>query len=509
MPSAVTYIPPSSVERKGFMSEVENERRIRREGYKTALQYYKGEAPSQLEFDPQEDDHDDNTPINLVKMTADRTVSFLFSKLPVVQTDPASVDDTPEEVWIKDFFEANGGLQKLALLALRGFLAGHAFVRVKPVPEKRRGRVNEYPKMVVLDPTSVTVYWKADDVADVLWYEMRYMNGDTIYIQDFVKDEANDQWVIYTYRSTHSAGNGIDGFPNARTAHGNAGVVALDLLDFEQDGQFVLESRAIHKSPIAPIIEFPHLPNPDDYYGLGEVNQLPLQDAINRVASIRNQLVTQNAQPVDVIIGADPDEVEPQDGFMVVSSPTAKVQRLELKGDLAGISTTLDKLIETYLAIVRVVLLKGEAKDLQRVTNASVRTLFLDALAKNELLQSAYGNGLRKIVHLALSMAYEMGAVATNPDTLKLTVVFAEPLPTDETEIANQNATMLNAGAMSLRTAATRMGLDWKFETAAKETEMEVAQQNALRDGEVAAQNAAALAAAVPEPKAPPAKTSG
>ena len=163
MPSAISYVPPTDSSRNDFNGELEQERRKRRERYQVALKYYEGEHPRQLEYDPDEDEYDDNTVINLVQMTADRTISFLFPSMPIVETDPANVEDTDEEVWIKKFFEANGGLQSLVKLGLRGFLSGHAFLRIKPAPESRRSRKNVYPTMTVLDPTSVTVYWKADD----------------------------------------------------------------------------------------------------------------------------------------------------------------------------------------------------------------------------------------------------------------------------------------------------------------------------------------------------------
>ncbi len=511
MPSAIEYVAPTKVERNAFNGEVEQERRKRRERYETALQYYLGEHPAQLDYDPQDDDHDDNTVINLVQMTADRTVSFLFPSMPIFETDPASIEDTPEENWIDDFFEANGGLQALVKLGLRGFLSGHAFLRVKPAPTKRRGKKNVYPSMTVLDPTTVSVYWRADDTADVLWYEMRYMVGSVVYIQDFVKDEDNERWLIYTYRTVGAGGN-TQQFPGSPTAHGSANIVSLDQLDFDGGSNGVFEAvgkPAIHASMIPPIIEFPHLPHPDDYYGMGEFTQQSLQDTINRIVSLRNRLVNDNADPVDVITGAEPDDVEKARGFMAIANPGAKVSRLELKGDLAGITGTLDKLIETYLAVARVVLLKGEAKDLQRVTNASVRTLFLDALSKNELLQSAYGYGLKRLVHLALQMGFEAGAITSNPENLDIEIRFPTPLPVDDTEIANQNAIMVQMGARSLRTAATKMGDDWKFELAAKLSEQRMADERAQTQGDIAAENAAKMAEAMPKPDPAAAPVSG
>lgn len=500
MPSAIEYVPPTEQSRGDFNTALTNEIQTRRAKYKKALDYYLGEQEYPFP-DDEETDSPDATYINLVKMTADRTAEFLFSEMPKFELDPATPDDTPEEAWIKEFFKANGGLTTMAKLALRGFLSGHCFVQVKPVPEsKRKSKRPQYPQILVLDPTSISVYWRADDVGDVLWYEKRYYVGDTMYIQDFVRD--GDTWKIFTYKSVQAEINTWDGTP---TLHGGLWNIDFRHTNFTTSGKI-----AEHKSEIAPIVEWPHLPHPDDRYGLGEFTNKALQDSINRIASARNRIVAQNSSPTDVLLGADIQELKDEGDIISIANPSAKVQRLEMKGDLTAISTVLKESVEMYLAIARVVLLKGEAKDLQRVTNASVRTLFLDMLAKNNLLQYAYGEGLIMIVYLALEMAFGMGAEydgvkLQDPVNLDINIKWGSPLPTDMTELANVLAIFKNMGAVSTRTASTEGGYDWTFEQAAMTSEREIAMEQAREDMELQAEFA-------PEPAVgatgkPPAKT--
>lgn len=501
MPAAIRYIPPTDREREGYNQAVESERQQRRDKYREALKYYEGDQEEQLEYNLAEDPND-NVFINLVKMTADRTISFLFPEVPKFETDPKSIEDTEEEQWIKKFIEANGGLHALVKLGLRGFLAGHAFIRVKPVPERYKSQPDRYPSMTVLDPTAVVAFWRADDVGDILWYELRYKAGTQTVIQDFIKSETEpDVWRIRTFKSAPLNDQQVTF--SGSTVHGEMRDMEV-MGDYTSSMVFKEEGKpAIHKNVIPPIIEFPHLPHPDDYYGMGEFGQKDLQDTINRIASERNRIVRENSDPVDVLTGADAEDVDSEGGLLAIASPGAKVTRLEMKGDLEGINTTQDKLIETYLAIARVVLLKGEAKDLQRVTNASVRTLFLDALAKNNLLQSTYGSGLVKVIKLAMAMAFIDGKVKVNPANLNVTIKFQTPLPIDLTEIANQNAIMVNMGARSLRTASTHMGDDWDFEVAAMESEQTVKEERMVREGEIAATNAKAMSDVLPAPVAP------
>lgn len=459
MPSAFEYIPPTDTKRSTFNNALSTEKSKRRTAYRTALKYYAGNQPDQLEFN--EDEPDDNTVINLVKMTADRTVSFLFPAIPDFVTDEDKVEKNDEEKYILEAIEANGGLNLLTKIGLRGFLSGHNFVRVKAVPEALRGRDDVYESIISLDPLSISVFWKADDVSDVVWYEYRFISGNEVYIQDYVNNR-NGSWTIYTYKTVGET-NSI--FNETPTAHGQGGVVSIDLVDF-RTSTFTLVMTEEHTSLIPPIVEFPHLPDPDNYLGLNEVTQNDLQDTINRIASERNRIVRENSDPIDVLIGSDADEIAGDGGFYSIANAGAKIQRLEMRGDLSGISDTLDRLVETYLSIARVVLLKGDAKDLQRVTNASVRTLFLDSIAKNSVLRQNYGMGLALIAKLVILMAFERGRLGDNPVNRKVSTKFPEPLPRDETEIANVNAVGTSNGWMSNRTAATRMGLDWATEKA-------------------------------------------
>lgn len=455
MPGAIEYIPPTNGKlRNDFNSLVVQERAKRRKAYTDALRYYFGKHDKQLTTEFGEPD--DNIVINLVKMSADRTVSFLFPDMPRFEIDPTTPEETPEEMWLRRFFEVNGGLAKFTKMALRGYLSGHVFVRVKPE--------SPYPRLVVLDPTAVTVYWRIDDITEVLWYELRYLVGKDVYIDDFVKINDN-LWRIYTYKQT-TPNNVVESILL------NNSLAPLDNLDFAGN-IFELVGRSKNWSfSIPPIIDWGHLPSPDDYYGVGEFNQKELQDTINRIASIRNQIIRENAEPVDYVTGADIDDIDGSGSLVTIASPNARVNRLEMRGDMPAISSVLDKLIETYLSVSRTVILKGDAKDLQRVTNASVRTLFLDALSKNSVLTDAYGRGLAMVAKLALQMAYSMGKLDTNPIDLPVTVKFGTPLPIDMAEVAAINNMALGK-YMSAQTAATRLNLYWPFERQAMKNDLD------------------------------------
>jgi hypothetical protein len=475
MPSADHYVPPTDAERSDFNVSVTEETTIRRNSYKTALNYFLGEQDKPNEAD------EDITYINMVKMTCERTASFLFPQLPKFETDPASVEPTPEEAFIKRTIMVNGGLPLLVKMAERGFLAGHCFVYVKPRAARMRGSTKLYPRINLLDPVSVNVYWKADDVGDVLWYEQRYFVGNTAYIKDYVN--RGDFWQVFTHKSVSAGTDLNENMVQVMTTHGIPNLAQFQNLTSFGEGWEVAANPEDHKTTVPPIIEWGHLPHPNDYFGLTEFGGLKsLQDSINAVASERMRIIRQHAEPIDVVTGAEVGEVNDDGSTIVIPNANAKVQRLEFKGDMSSMTGVLDKLVETYLSISRVVLLKGEAKDLQRVTNASVRTLFIDALAKNSVLQGSYGAGLADIGKLILLMGYADKQVTANPTEMDVNIKFAMALPQDMTEIVNVNTIALNDGYMSPRTAATNLGLDFAFEKAAgagekQEAEMKLRQQ--------------------------------
>jgi hypothetical protein len=493
MPSAIEYVPPTDIRRNDFNGATQRERQKRKERYETALQYYEGNHTPQVQADADDPEYDpslDDASVNLAKMTADRTVSFLFPEIPEFQTDPQSIDDTPEEAWIKnELLPANGGLAMLTKLALRGFLAGHSFVWVKAA--------KPVPKIIVLQPMAVTVYWAADDVADVLWYEQRYIAQGRSYIRDFVKQK-DGTWVIHEYASIAEEMTQAEKILDQITSQGNSDAwINLDGMRFGTT--FKKEGKSIkHPSVIPPIIEIAHLPHPDDHYGQNEFSQKDLQDIINKMMAVRNRIVRENSDPVDVVDG-DIDEIEDK-GSIIAIPQGSKVTRLQLTTDLGAINDTINDLIEKYLAVARVVILKGEAKDLQRVTNAAVRTLFLDALAKNSVLRSAYGFGLELVIKLALLMAYgdNNPAITANPENLRVTIKYASPLPTDMTEVANQSAIAVNGKWMSRYSASIAQGLDPAFEQAKMTTEREEDMKQAEEDMTLRVKEAEATAATQP-----------
>ena len=455
MPEANLYVPPTDKLRGGYYSNAAKERRQRRTKYLRALRYYSGDHKKMLpiERDSEGGEIDDNVVLNMAEITCDRVTQFLFPEEPLFVVDIEGEEDSPEEQYIHKTIEANGGLSMLVSMAQIGFLAGHVFCKVSMPENTFFGSTPAFPRITVLDPMATTVFWRQEDSNRVLWYETRYRQDDYQYLEDYLRIR-EDYWVIYRYRSTHKD---------------ESFLMDLKLGTTFGPDRWELFDIGSHTSVIPPIIEWGHLPNPNSRYGLSgfEDTQYFLQNRINENASRMNAVVRKYTSPVDVVTGVDSDaDVEEGDGIFFIRSDRARVNRLSLSGDLTGINNALDRLVDSYKLVTRVVLQEGEAKDLQRVTNAAVRTLFLDAVAQNKLLASSYGIGLQKIASIVLQMGYLSSSLVRSPDALEIEIKFPVALPIDESEIANQNQLAIGSGYMSRHTAAERLGLDPRFEFA-------------------------------------------
>lgn len=424
MPAATKYVAPSDPTRNDFVAPGRSEREERAKKYTAVRAYYDGDQKKHLK--KKENEPDDNVVVNLIKLTVDRTVSHLFSQLPHFELDPDVSEDTPDEIWIRKAWETNGGVLFLSSVAMNGSFSGHNYVRVMP-PD------GDHPngRLVNLDPTQLITFWKADDIDTVVWYEQQWSDGSNVHIIDFVNQ--GEYWDIIEYM--------------------NAG------------GSWKTVETVRWNNPLGPIVDWKHLPNPNRYYGSGEVNSLSVQDTVNLLYSEMARIVRYHASPKTVAIGVDSGDIKPTaiDEMWTIAETGASVINLEMQSELQASQALVQELQEHYLALNRVVLLRGEVKDFQRVTNTGVRTVFLDMTAKNNLLVASYKDALRKI-SIRLSLVAQGRPI--DP-----TVRFADPLPTDRKEVIDSLAIERSMKIVSRETASTKAGYHWPTELKKQEQE--------------------------------------
>lgn len=436
MPPANEYrlLDPSISADRELIDAADAELRARGNVYTRAWDYYDGNQPEPLKY--AQGKINNNVLINVVSMTVDRTVHFLFPDMPGIELDANSESETPDETYLNGAWEHNQNVVPLLNLAVEGALTGHVFARVQPQPDE-----GEPPELYCLAGRNIICHWAEDDKDTLLWYEVRYASGRKQYRQDIVNDEYQSgvkQWLIYEYVQVR------EGKWELRT----------DLPD----------NPVIWPYELGPIVDWQHLPDPRNYYGKPEMGNglklLDLQNAINKAASDYKAITRVHAAPRTVATGVRAEEMQTVagvDNFWALPDKDAKVYNIEMQSDLSALMNFIRYLSEAFFAQTRTTMLSGGVDAYKSITNLGIKAAFMDMLAKNSQLQRQYGRGIAEISKRFLMLG--------NFDyNVKPKIVWATPLPTsdlEETQIAQQQIDM---GVLSKETAAGALGLDWQTE---------------------------------------------
>lgn len=419
MPAAISYTNPNSPDRMDDFS-MQPERRERSNQYKKAEKYYKRNQKKFLDNKPGEPD--DNVVMNNTRVAVDRTLSMLLPAMPQLELDPLNVDPTFEELWLAELWRENGGIFKMTEVAQNGAFVGHCYVRIKkPLPGKTM------PRIINLNPESMITFWRSGDIEDVLWHEQYWTEGANEFIIDYVKLPSGF-WHIYQYFRSGSTWE--------------------LLVDESWDSYY------------PPVIDWKHLPNANNYYGLGECDNLDLDDMLNLLTSEAARITRYHASPKTVGLGIEPDDIKPTaiDGLWTTAATKneADIYNLEMSAPAAAfVEALLSRLYDAKMSENRVVVLRGDIKDFQRVTNPGIRTVFMDMLSKNHLLHMSYGKAIQEI---CMSAAFIANVRIPKVPTL----VWSDPLPTDDKELADIAEKELAMGVVSRSIVAQKRGYNYK-----------------------------------------------
>lgn len=377
MPSATQYTPDD----RSIRQAADSERSERGRQHDRNWRYYSGQHQHPLK--PDAAGNDDNVILNLCKQAVDRTVSFLVPTMPRFEL---SADPSAPEDWLNDRWAASGGAALLLNMALNGALDGHVFGRVVTDPSG--------PRVINLSGRDVIAFWHADDYDRVLWYELRWSAGRDQLRQDVVN--AGDRWLVRDYRMVGA--------------------------------RWELQDETIWPYALGPIVSWQHLPQPSTFYGLDELPHAPLNDTINRIASDIARILRFHAFPRTIGTGFESSAVQRTaiDDFWTIPNENARVFNLEMQGDLSASLQFLQRLTDAFLAESRVIMLHGDPSSVKGVTNLAIRALYLDMLAKNEVLRRHYGDGLAQLSRRVLLLG---GRGAEAPS-----VQWGDALPTDRRE---------------------------------------------------------------------------
>jgi hypothetical protein len=434
MPAAQHYWSqePGSHADRTLAEAAEAERRQRREAYRRASDQYDGHHKKHLKV--REGGVDPNVIVNLDGEAIDQIIAMACPAMPTIEITEAA--ETDAERWIAAAWDANGGASLIRDFLLYGCLTGHVYARVVPTappgsqPDAEHSKLPHIlPHILPLNPANVITFWRADDVREVLWYELM-VTTDRRYRIDFLNLGAFEGagWQVRTY-----------------TLSGNRWAPLAS-----EDWPYTL----------GPIVDWQHLRDPRRYYGRSHLLASGLNDSLNKVASDVKQILRYHAAPRTIGKGVQAKDIEATsiESFFTVPKE-ADVFNLEMQTDLVSSLRFYELLREAHAAEMRVARLTGGPEAFRNITNLGLKVAFMNMLAQNEQLHRSYERGV-------IALTRRLLMLAGLPARVPLRVQWPRPLPISEAEETHIVQSQMDLGLLSPQSAAARLGLSWEVEQA-------------------------------------------
>jgi hypothetical protein len=441
--------------------EWQKQKKARLEMIAAARRYYKGYHPPSLKVRPKEKNF--NVVINQCRRIVNDSVAWLFGDRnrvdvldfelqPKTDSEVAVEDDvagTPDEAlsarmaeaeaYLRKVWRENGGARLIQKIGRRTAITGHGFIKVVPVGDQTNP--NDWPMIVLQKPELIGVMTRADndDVLDayiIEWQEKKPAPGnrtvDVRMRQLIVLHEG--QWWI------------------GKFAEGQRG-------DLGKKEWQEVDAPALWPWAWSPIVDWQNLPNDDGYYGESDLEDLTgLNDALNFVASNTNKILYIHGHPRLFGTGFDASDVQDTaiDAMFTVGEKDAKLQSVEMQGDLKSAFAFLQLIYQAMVTIGRSLDIGSLQDKIGQITNFGLRVLASSALAKLDEKRVTYGEALVKINAMLLELG-GYGEFTTE-------IHWMNPLPDDEGEEVNRLKTEREMGIVSKQSASEERGRDWNKE---------------------------------------------
>lgn len=402
---------------------------------------------------------DDNVILNLSGLSIDSMVAFFACEPPTFQVAAEAVErepgasgvlevvKTPEESAIEAFLEANDFDELVIDTALSGFISGHNFIKLMPPDNEDAITVDNPPRMTLLDPRMITVFWDASNARNPLWYRLEWQGGKDaatgkarIRRQDIVPTwlvngediaDMDKGWKILEYVSKHG-----------------------------HSEEFELLTTDEWEYPFSPVVQWKNTHAPHEFYGWSDLRYAQLNEAVNFIASNTARIIKFHAHPKTVAKNMDTTGIQETsvDGLWEVHGSDVEITNLEMQSDLASSLNYLSTLRAAYFTQMRVVDVASIQDKLGQITNFGVRMIYKNQLDAVESKRTLYSKkGFCEAVWRALVM---MGFT----DAPLPKAIWSDPLPANKLEVVAALTQEAALGVTSKQTIAKDLGRDVQVE---------------------------------------------
>ena len=372
---------------------------------KNWMQYY-GQADKPMKVKTGKPD--DNVRLNFARMIVDKGVSFLFGK--EVKFELTEGTKTPQEQWLDDCWAANRKMTTLQKIALNGAVCGQTFVRLYTEPGK------QFPRLIVLDPETVTVSLAADDIDTVYGFKIQYPSIDP------------DTEKPVTVRQVIER----DGqYWNIRDERGQIG-----------SGYWETISNDRWLYPFAPVVYGQNLPAPNEFWGISDIEDdlIEVINANNFIMSNLVKIVRYHGHPVTWGTGFKPEQMDVDVDKTILLPIGSELQYLEMMGDMDKILSIYRELKQFTHELSRIPEVStGKVESVGQLSGVALEILYQPLLEKTETKRLTYGDMLIEINRRLL-------AIAGYGDELYTELRWQELLPKDNLMQAQSALTLKQLG---------------------------------------------------------------
>jgi len=376
---------------------------------------------------------DDAIIVNFIGLLRPKRWDAVFGKEP--QFDLPGEADAPAQQYIDAVWNANRKMQLLKRAAVYGAEAGTCYMKILPDGAvDKQGRL--IPRLVVLDPATVTMDALPEDIDTIIRYTIAYTITDPITGKDKTTKQVFE----------HDVETGYWNITYSESVNG---------------GKWAVTNEQVWEWDFAPIVHWHNLPDVGSVYGRPDITAdlIDLQDKINFVSSNTAKIIKYHAYPKTWARGfVNTSRIAwGVDEMVTTSDPNAMIQNLEMQSDLSSSLSFIRYLRQALFDVSRAVDIDSMADKLGSLTNFGLRVLYQDALGKLEEKRGLYEEAIVEINHRLLELA---GA----PDTDGGEVVWEDVMPENENEVAMAVKTDLELGLVSKQTASGLRGYTWTDE---------------------------------------------
>lgn len=372
---------------------------------------------------------DDNVRINYAKVIVNKGVSFLFGQ--DVRFEIDQLRKTDAEQWLDAVWTKNRRINLLQTAALIGGVTGHVFIKIVPG--------QQYPRLIAVDPETVTVSLAPDDYTQILSYQIAYTSVDPrtkrpVGVRQVIERE-EDHWKV-----TDQIGN-------------------------LHDLAWSTVNEVVWPYEFSPICDCQNLPAPGEFWGQSDLEDdvIEVIKAINFVASNTARIIRFHAHPKtwgrgftakDLKIGVDET--------IVLPSENAEIRNLEMQSDLESSLNYLNMLRQTLHEISCIPeVATGNLERVGSLSGLALQILYQPLLEKTGVKRLLYGDMLTELNRRLL-------IVGGYGSDLSTTLHWQELLPRDSLQERQTALIDLQLG-VSADTILQRLGYDPDFEKQKRE----------------------------------------